>query len=350
MQRAGADAVSPVVGTVLMLAIVVAVIGIVFSVAVPQFREMEARSKARTAESMIQRLDAAIADLTVTSRSRSAQVQLDVPEGGLFVGENRTRWAIWSMAPPTTDERYDMTLLNFSDGDGVYEVRTEDTEGITPGVQIQINHTRWRGGRPTDIGVETGWEIPLPGNSSEVDIRPEDLAGGLHEIVFYNPTIGSEETLARAWVMDTASVRYEAGLYTGTYRYEALNAAVVADPPHADARLKGFDGIRVQEDAPASLSWTSVRLELGADGQPAAGAGPVTVPLQALPSQAIEDGIRGDPTVAFRGTHSELFREAAINETGMTFLSDPPRGRLSGDVDVTATDHLVIMPEGVVRG
>lgn len=342
--------VSPVVGTVLLLIIIIGVVAVIFALALPQIRTLQAQAEARTALTAIQRLDEAMGDLALNPPTRSDEVDVTVPTGGLTLRPDRVRWAVSYSSDQ--DRRYNFSVGGLGDTDHVYNVTTHGVTDLAPvSGLLTARHTLWRAGVAEAVDPVT-FSIPAPGEPAPVPVedggRPVNLTGVLLEVVL----VADDGTVVGgAWVADSWSVRYEATLFTGPHAYEAVLAAVVREEARQPPRLDGFDAVRVAfPDRPRPLvSASLLRQHVPSGATVGVGAGQVRVTLEARPPFAlVDDEVKGNVTFSPSLAHADLF-EARLAEVGLTV--DEGTGRIyhPGHVRLVLTDHVVSMPHGLAR-
>lgn len=349
MTRLGADAVSPVIGTILMIAIVVSVITIVFAVAVPQFRRLEAQGKADTARSMMARLHGRISDLVFGQTARSDQVSLHLPDGEMFADGIGSRWVLTTSTVGTPDS-LNFTVDRVTDGDARYNITNRGMHSLSGGDALQANHSVWRSGRRVDL-ADAAFSLPAVGDTEEITVLDADgdpvpLREARFRIRIYNDS--SKSVVGEAWIVDTGSVRWSASLYDGFHEITILDGTVVVDEPARDARLQGFTSVRTPS---GRVSISLVRLVVPEEASPSIGAGPVVVPLRSQPARSIlDDATRANVTLTYHLDHADLLHNATRDDTGMA--EDVASGRLvvADPVQVDIVDHVVALPEGLVRG
>lgn len=347
---------SPVVGTVLILSIVISVIAVVFAVAVPQVQRLRAEAEADSARNMMLRLEGRAQDLSLATTTRSDEVALDLPAGGLRVQRDRGWWVL-SWTQVTGSFPWNFTLLDLGDGDHSFNATSL---APPPGTStIRAEPTLWAN-RTAEALDPWIFSTPAVEGTSEVRIlrdgAPHPVGPGLLQVRFVAQSDGSP--MGEAWVAGTDSLRYEANLYDGTHVFELLHGALVADQPDGEPRLMRHVGVQRRNLTGAETTVVGLhRLHAPPGVAPSAGAGLVVVPLTGEPAQAlVRDGAR-DLTVQVHGGYNATFQADVQGTDGFRATVHPLTGGgafertwLAGTHPLILNDHLVRLPEGLKRG
>lgn len=354
MDRPRANAgVSPVVGTVMMLAIVIGVISVLFYVAIPQFRRFRAGGQADAGLRAIETLSERIKDVAFQRTVTQDEVVVDLPAGGLLADRSRTRLVVaWSS---NGTARLNATAVNLTDGDAGYTLRIFGSEGLVPPVgsatDLEVRPVRWEQGQATTLATSATFDAS--GAPKDVNLTLEDrdgaavpLSGGLFQLPVINASSG--DVVGEVWVMDAAAVRFEGRLYTGVHRYEALHGAIVEDEPGRPLRVRGFEPFRWIEPAKDRLQLTLLRTTLPTDVPPSTGSGRAVVPLRSDPPFPLaEDRAVRNLTVDVLLNHTALLEGEIVAQDRFRRNATWDRVYVPGRVRLTATDHLVHLPEGL---
>lgn len=344
--------VSPVVGTVLLAVIVVGVVAVIFTVAVPQFRTLQTQAEAEAALTAVRRLDARMEDLALNPPARSDVVDLNLPAGGMRLVDDRVRVAVSFSS--SADQRYNFTLGSLADGDHVYNVTTRGVTGIVPVADdLVVRHTLWRDGLPESADDVTiaipalGTAAPVPVTNATGSVNLSALAGAVLEVSL---EAADGTVVGGAWIASSDGVRFEGDLYTGPHAYEAVLGGVIVEEPGRPVRLVAFDAVQVAQAASPHpvVSIRLVRVEAGPHAALTVGRGPLRVPMEArAPFAMVGDEVVGNVTVQPVLAHADLF-DAGLVGAGLQANATHDRVFWPGAARLALSDHLVVLPQGLV--
>lgn len=298
--------VSPVVGTVLMIAIMLVTVGVLLQWGVPALQALEQRSQYRSARSAMVVLDGVI-DETLPETGASRQAKIPVREGGVFLSPQADPFAVaWSYSDAATfdDLADDDPDVDFSTGASVATCRFRHYDAQ---------------------GVLTGTESVSP--SSGTCTANQDL-DTTHALELRD---SAGDAVANVWIFHPGRIRYEATPAAGRIRLDYHNGAVATD----------FQGGPFLVDDPLILKleptgMTVGLIDLTGDASSASGE---TARVQATLAQS---AVRADVATAER---VDLYPLGAMSEGWLRYLNTTGRYDLAWP---SGADHVRYEPGGTL--
>lgn len=199
------DGVSPVVGTVLLIAIMLVTVTAILQWGVPALQAMERRSQYRSARSAMVVLDGVV-DETLPETGSSRQANIPADDAGVFLDPHVDPFAVaWSYSGG------EVTFSDVDDGDPDIDFST--SLSVATCSFIHFDHE----------GVRTSTETTSP--SSGTCTASEDL-NETHTLELRD---SDGDDVARIWIFHPGRIRYEATPAAGKITLDYHNGAVASE-------------------------------------------------------------------------------------------------------------------------
>lgn len=234
------DAVSPVVGAVLTMSIVVGAIIAVMMWGVPTLQKAQSQAAVDSVVQEMTLLDDVIDDLAQSGGGVAAEATFSYDRGSMSLTGDGDRWIV----SYTLDSDAAIRLEDVSDVDHTYTLKNEGSSTIKG---IKVEHSR-----VADDGQETLNQVDVgdlaPGETAEVDVRdPDGLDYPLEQTfvraALYQFGVSEDNLVGDAWIVDTGAVRYERSAPAGFYRVRLVNGGVAVDEPHG-SRMENLGAVK----------------------------------------------------------------------------------------------------------
>lgn len=242
------DAVSPVVGMILVLAISIVGIAAILYWGLPAIDEMKANVEHRSVEAQFEELDSSIKELVAGTTEKTAKRwQPSLNRGQILVANNTEGW-LYATELYNSSADHDFVWTDFDDGDRVFQIKYRGSAPYISNVVVQA-YLVDDSTSPTQLRVSTTSggttqmvAADLPTWSSSDAIRTFYLRTATADMPITNATFKFKiytngTLLAEAWYVPTGRIDYrlEAGL--GVKQVIENNGAVLTGDGNGFALL-----------------------------------------------------------------------------------------------------------------
>lgn len=239
----GDDAVSPVVGMILVLAISVASISAVVYWGLPAIEEMKANVEFRTVEGQFHELDGTIRELVAGTTQRTAKRwQPSISSGEIQLVEETQGW-LYATELYAAGQRNSFAYASFSDGDDTFVVKNVGDAAL-PNVKVEAYLIG--ASSETQLSVSHGALTPYPNQMSGADlplwgvgeeksfrlsVRNVPLAEAHRDLsgsnIFRIKILSGSSLVGEAWYMQTGHAEYRLMAGLGEKTVALSNGAVL---------------------------------------------------------------------------------------------------------------------------
>lgn len=351
-------AVSPIVGSVLMLAIATGAVAAILFWGVPLIQESSGRASLDAASEQLLLLDELADTVADSGGGISAETVFTVDRGGLFLEPAGDRWVV-TYGVTSGPGAADVSLWGLDDTDADYHVKNEGTGAL---LDLYVAH---------DLVTPTG-TTPLngvavgtlgAGASARVTVAdtspagiPRDIEETFLRVRMYRFGPSPDTLVAEAWIFDPGAVAYRLPSPGGFFSARLVNGALFVQAPHG-RWIEDLDTVQHFESKGGGDPHLFVTLEelRRLDGPPTAGAGSVGLKVRSEvnrvlgPTQKVTD-LRINVTGP-GGADAEVWqRWIAVNEPAFTAERGADRrgtaAYLAGPVDLSMFYHRLVFPDG----
>jgi len=208
--RKNGSAVAPVVGVILLLAIMISIVGSILLWGVPLLRDMENDAKFDSARSNFMVLNSRTKELMQEGEGSSKTATISLPGGDMYIIENLERWVVYYSLLPMN-----VTFQNLTDGDAVFDFYFDnDSYNL-----VELNVTVvWR---HNDTAVNY--------TTTNGRISADHPLSGSVSIFIYNVTANGSKPLAHAFMDNLGGIQYYQQLENQRVQIRAVNGGLVSD-------------------------------------------------------------------------------------------------------------------------
>ncbi len=224
------DAVSPVIGMILVLAISVVGIGAILVWGLPTIDAMKERVEYKSVQNQFHELDSSVRELVAGTAGKTAKRwQPTMSRGAINVEANSERWLV------TIDKgtSYDFTYLDFEDNDNSLTIANHDAAAksvivragtIDGSAELAVNASAVSG---TPAQMTTAVSIPAGGSKAfyfyKTNGQPRTLSGtSFHFEILIGTTVVSE-----AWLTDVGTIHYSLDSARDDMHVYSSNGAII---------------------------------------------------------------------------------------------------------------------------
>lgn len=209
------DAVTPVIGTILILMIVFSAIGAIYSWGLPYIEHMRMQSAQQSVYNQFSVWDESLTDLLYEGIGATRVNNIAIAQGSINIGSEGERLVTFYSLNPS----YDFVLSDFDDSDNkkfTITALVDEPEAI-----IKV-HIFWLD------KDKNGWKFFSVKNEGDFAIIETTYPlAGMIRMDFYNDTA----VIGIGWLFDTGCLSYRAPSSFGTYGLTAENNGIVAITP-----------------------------------------------------------------------------------------------------------------------
>lgn len=229
------EAVSPVVGMVLVLGISIVGIAAILYWGLPAIDEMKANVEHQSVEAQFQELDASIKELVAGTTEKTAKRWQPTLNRGSVLLVNETEAWVYAVEMHHATKNHDFIYAGFENTDNAFSIRNSATGALVDDAYVEAYRvTGTTTGQPLKVykaGVEwtTATTDPWPVNT-EIALTLKDAQGV--DVPLKNATVrfyifdGSTK-IAEAWFVPTGRVDYVLNAGMGTKTVTQNNGAVI---------------------------------------------------------------------------------------------------------------------------
>lgn len=226
------EAVSPVVGMILVLGISVVGIAAILYWGLPAIDEMKANVEHRSVESQFQELDASVKELVAGTTEKTAKRWQPTLNRGSVVVANETEGWIYATELYDSAVDYDFAWLDFGDGDNEFRLWNAGAADVTVTVQAYRVNTTTSGYTLSVNTIDATGDmaatlIPKDG-SIPLYVRDGARAAELENATVRFRVFVGADPVAVAYYVPTGRIDYELNAGLGTKTVTENNGAVIS--------------------------------------------------------------------------------------------------------------------------
>ncbi|HID24991.1 MAG TPA: hypothetical protein EYP23_00785 [Thermoplasmata archaeon] len=216
------SAVSPVIGTVLTLVILVSAIGVVLSWGIPYIERLKVESEQKSVYSQFDLWDESLRDLVIEGVNATRINNFALNQGNLLLDTFGRRFVIYYFMKPG----YDCILYDFNEYNFTIKANVSLPDTID---EVIINWLE-------NGGQEIHSNLSIKNDTDNVTISVSSPLEKTVKMSFYN----SSDVVAKAWVFNLGKLQWEASSSSGVYGLRAENEGIMVSIPGQTTLQEGF--------------------------------------------------------------------------------------------------------------
>lgn len=224
------DAVSPVVGMILVLGISVVGIAAILYWGLPAIDEMKANVEHRSVESQFQELDASVKELVAGTTEKTAKRWQPTLNRGSVVVANETEGWVYATELYDSAVDYDFAWLDFGDGDNEFRLWNAGAPATVSVQAYRVNTTTSGYSLTVNTADVSAAMAPtlIPANGLTLFVRDGTGQADLENATVKFTVYVGADPVAVAFYVPTGRIDYELDAGMGTKTVTENNGAVIS--------------------------------------------------------------------------------------------------------------------------
>ncbi len=212
--RLSEDGITPIIGTLLLLVLMLTMIALILIIGTPQLNSLQTSTQYISTEGYFLAMSQDVRTTVQMGKGAAIESDIYIPTGRMLVEEDTD---IWAMSYNRPDSMYDVTFEHLTDSSTNYFTVNDPTGGsISPMIEV----TRLDSDPIESLGTFAGW--------GRINVQLEGVCS-----ISIIDTTSSEPLMAQAMVFELGKVSFNMPTNEGTFHLEMINGQVASDYPRS---------------------------------------------------------------------------------------------------------------------